>query len=103
MPMGVAIDRNALSDFCRRWQVKELALFGSVLRDDFHDDSDVDVLVTPTEGAQWGLFDLVAMQDDLSSVLGRRVDLMTKRSIEQSDNWIRRRSILNNAKTIYAA
>jgi uncharacterized protein len=60
-----------LEELCRRWQVSELALFGSVLRDDFRPDSDVDVLVTFAPGAHWSLFDRVRMQKELESILGR--------------------------------
>src|SRR5262245_41100025 len=93
----LALDRERLAAFCRRWGVAELALFGSVLRDDFRPDSDVDVLVAFAPGARRGLFDLVEMEDELTELLGRRVDLVTRRSVEESDNWLRRRTILDSA------
>lgn len=79
MPANIPIDKNAIADFCRRWSVTELALFGSVLRDDFGPDSDVDVLVTFEEGKTPG-WDIVIMEEELSALLGeRRVDLVTKK------------------------
>jgi uncharacterized protein len=93
----------ALSSFCQRWKVRELALFGSVLRDDFGPDSDIDVLVTFEPDADWSLLDHVRMQKDLGALLGREVDLVSRRGIERSANWIRRKAILDTAETIYAA
>jgi predicted nucleotidyltransferase len=91
------LDYERLAAFYRRWEVAELALFGSVLQDDFRPDSDVDVLVALAPGARRGLFDLVEMEDELTSIFGRRVDLVTRRTVEESDNWIRRRAILDSA------
>ncbi|MBL7141086.1 MAG: nucleotidyltransferase family protein [Planctomycetes bacterium] len=97
------IDEAALAEFCRRWKVQELSAFGSVLRDDFGPESDVDLLVTFAPDAEWTLFDHFRMEEELSEILGREVDLLTRRSVESSPNWIRRRSILETARTIYAA
>jgi uncharacterized protein with HEPN domain len=83
-----------LADFCRRWKISELALFGSALRDDFNPESDVDVLVTFVPSAHWSLLDLVRMQDELSGLWKRPVDLLTRRAVERSQNWIRRKAIL---------
>jgi predicted nucleotidyltransferase len=93
----LTLDRERLAAFCRRWAVTELALFGSVLRDDFRSDSDVDVLVAFAPGARPGMFDLVDMEEELAGLFGRRVDLVTRRAVEESDNWIRRRAILASA------
>lgn len=92
-----------ISEFCRRWRIAELALFGSVLRDDFGPESDLDVLVTFVPGADWGLLDHYQMKQELATLLGRDVDLLTKRSVEQSRNWLRRRAILSTAQVVYAA
>jgi len=92
-----------IEDFCRRWQVSELALFGSVLRDDFRPDSDVDVLVTFAPGAHWSLFDMVRMQKELKSILGREVDLVERKAVEQSENYIRRKKILGSLVPVYVA
>ncbi len=92
-----------LEELCRRWQVSELALFGSVLRDDFRPDSDVDVLVTFVPGAHWSLFDMVRMQKELESILGREVDLVERKAVEQSENYIRRKRILRSLVPVYVA
>ena len=99
----VAYSPTALAEFCRRWEIRRLELFGSVLRDDFRADSDIDVLVTLAEGAHLTLFDHVRMRDDLSELLGRRVDVVNRRAIERSANWIRRAEILDAAEPWYAA
>jgi len=97
------IPREALPEFCRRWSIREVAFFGSVLRDDFSPQSDVDVLVTFSPDADWGLFDHATMQQELSELLGREVDLLTRRAVEHSANWKRRKEILSTAKVVYAA
>lgn len=97
------LSEEVLSRFCARWKIQELALFGSVLRDDFKPESDVDVLVTFDTDADWSLLDHVRIQKDLEALLGREVDLVSRRGIERSANWIRRQAILDTAETIYAA
>ncbi|MGH2533105.1 MAG: nucleotidyltransferase family protein [Thermomicrobiales bacterium] len=92
-----------IAEFCRRWKITELSLFGSALRDDFGPESDIDLLATFAPDAPWSLFDLVTMDDELKEIFGRDVDLISRRAIEQSRNPIRRRSILNSAELIYAA
>ncbi len=99
----VSIPRKRLAEFCRRWKIRELALFGSVLRADFHASSDIDLLVSFSPKAKVSLFDLVRMQNELKEIFGREVDLVERRAIEKSENYIRRKSILNNTKVIYAA
>ena len=103
MPAGITIDRESIADFCRRWKITELALFGSVLRDDFRADSDVDILVTFSGDADWGLFDHALMEEELSSLLRRKVDLVSRRAVERSRNRIRKNAILAGAEQIYAA
>ncbi len=93
-------DRERLTDYCQRWRIAELAFFGSVLRDDFRPDSDVDVLVTFAPDARWGLLDFVTMQEELSAILGRHVDLVSRRAVEKSDNWVRREAILGSAERV---
>ena len=90
-----------IADFCQRWHITELALFGSVLRDDFRPDSDLDILVTFAPTADWGLLDHIRMEQELAAILGRDIDLLTRRSVEQSHNWIRRRHLLDTAEIIY--
>jgi predicted nucleotidyltransferase len=100
MRPNVAIEHEQLKDFCRRWSISELALFGSVLRDDFRPESDIDVLVTFAPEAKATLFDLVTMKEELERLFGRHVDLVTKHGIESSRNWIRRSTILDTAERI---
>ncbi len=103
MNARVEVPRNEIAAFCERWQVAELALFGSVLRDDFAPESDIDVLVRLDPKAQRTLLDMVRMQDELSRILGRRVDLVERTAVEASRNYIRREAILRSAETVYAA
>ena len=79
----------------------ELRLFGSVLRQDFRPDSDVDILVTFSRDAQWSLLDHVAMEEEASAIFGRKVDLVSRRAIERSENYIRRKAILETAQAYY--
>jgi hypothetical protein len=102
IPLPIQLPEAKISNFCERWKISELALFGSVLRDDFRPESDLDVLVTFSFDADWSLFDHVQMQQELAKILERKVDLVSKRAIERSQNWIRRREILETAKIIYA-
>ena len=94
---------EALAAFCERWRISELALFGWVLRDDFGPDSDVDVLVRFLPEAEQGLFEMVTMEEELSQLLGRKADLVSRRAVEQSRNYIRRRAVLESAEVIYVA
>jgi len=103
MSVRIPYDRDRLADFCKRWKIVKLSFFGSVLRDDFRPDSDIDVLVTFSPDAHWGLFDMVQMQQDLQKVLGRQVDLLSQRGVESSRNYIRRRAILSSAEVVYGA
>ena len=94
---------DQIRTFCERWQITEFALFGSVLRDDFRPDSDVDVLVTFSPEAHHTLFDLVQMENELKVIFQREVDLVSRRGIERSLNYLRRNEILSSAQVIYAA
>lgn len=95
--------REALEAYCRRWRITRLELFGSVLREDFSGDSDVDVLVTFASNAHWGLISIDRAERELSELLGRPVDLVLRAGVEASANYIRRRAILETAVPIYAA
>lgn len=103
MSAKIAIDRERIAEFCRRWKIVEFSLFGSVLRDDFGPDSDVDALVSFAPDASWSLFDHVRMEDELAALIGRKVDLVSRRAIERSENWIRRKAILGSAEAVYVA
>lgn len=98
--MNIEIPREQIEAFCRKWKIREFALFGSVLRDDFRPDSDIDVLVTFEAGARHTLFDLVDMREELKEVFGREVDLVQKDLIE---NPFRRHHILAHHRVVYAA
>jgi predicted nucleotidyltransferase len=100
---AVTITEKQLNELCQRWNIQELAIFGSALRDDFGTDSDVDLLVTFLPGTKHGLLDHVRMERELEALLQRNVDLVSKRGVEQSHNWIRRREILENSRVIYTA
>ncbi len=88
-----------ISEFCQRWKIIEFALFGSVLRDDFRPDSDIDVLVTfaPDYSLTWD--DRMEMQKEIETLLGRKVDLVSKKYLK---NPYRRYEILRTHKVIYA-
>lgn len=94
---------NEISAFCRKWNIIEFSLFGSVLREDFSPTSDIDVLVLFHPDTHYSFFDLVHMQDELKEIFGREVDLVSKRGIEASRNPIRRKAILESAEVVYAA
>lgn len=100
-PLGVREEQ--IAEFCRTWQVVELSLFGSALREDFRPESDVDVLVAFASESRHSLFDLVTMERELCGMFGRKVDLVEKPAIERSENYVRRRNILSSAKVVYAA
>ena len=99
--LGVPL--KAIAAFCDRWQVAELALFGSVLRDDFGADSDIDILLRFKTERTPGLFAFAEMEREMGELLARRVDLVNRAAIEQSRNYIRRKAILESARVVYAA
>jgi uncharacterized protein len=94
------IPHDRISGFCRKWRIKELALFGSTLRDDFRPESDVDVLVTFQDDVPWGLFEIMEMTEELQKIFGRNVDLVEKEALR---NPFRRREILSQYQVVYAA
>ncbi|VAW30858.1 hypothetical protein MNBD_CHLOROFLEXI01-3573 [hydrothermal vent metagenome] len=96
------ISPKQIEAFYKRWKIQELALFGSVLREDFSPDSDIDLLVSFNDDADWSLFEHVQMQFELQEMLGRDVDLVNKRALKRSQNWIRREEILRTASPIVA-
>lgn len=97
----LGITEEELADFCRRWQITELSLFGSILRDDFGPDSDIDLLVKYGPAPRRSLIDHIKIENELSSLLGRKVDLSSKAGVESSKNRIIRKSILDSAELIY--
>ncbi len=102
MNARIDIPSDEIAAFCKRWQITELALFGSVLRDDFSPDSDIDVLVEFEPGRTPGLR-FVSMSMELSELFGMPVDVLTRSSVERSPNYLRRKAILDSAEVIYTA
>ncbi len=100
MPTQIDIDRRRIEEFCRKWKIREFSLFGSVLRDDFGPESDIDVLVSFEPDAPWSLWDLVDMHEELKELLGREVDVVDKDALR---NPFRRHAILTTKQVIYAA
>jgi uncharacterized protein len=103
LTLNIQLPEDKLAEFCQRWKVCELSLFGSVLRDDFRRDSDIDILVSFAPDAKRGLMTLAKMKYELEDLLGREVDLVSKSAVETSHNWIRREEILGTAQMIYVA
>lgn len=103
MRARIQIPTERIADFCHTWKIREFCLFGSVLRDDFRSDSDVDVLVTFADDAHWTLFQVVRMEEELSAILGRKADLVDRRDVEASRNYIRRRHILASLEPVDVA
>ncbi len=98
---NINLEPEKIEQICQQWHIEELALFGSVLREDFNPNSDIDVLVSFAESAKITFFDLDTIEQQLSKLFNRAVDVVTKRAIEQSHNWIRKKNILDNAQIIY--
>ena len=94
-------DANAVGQFCRERGIARLELFGSALRDDFRNDSDVDLLATIRPGVKCGLFEWVEIKEGLERIFGRPVDLVSRRAVEKSSNPYRRNSILARTRAIY--
>jgi predicted nucleotidyltransferase len=97
--LPLSVPRDELADFCRRHQIRRLSIFGSVLRDDFGPDSDVDVLVEFDPLAQVGFMALARMQRELAELLGRPVDLVPREGLKP----VIRESVLSSAEVVYAA
>lgn len=99
MPGQIAINRERIAEFCRTHHIAKLALFGSVLRDDFRPDSDVDVLVWFDPGQHVTLFDMVGMEEELSEIIGRQVDFRTPEDLSRYF----RDKVVEQAEVQYAA
>jgi predicted nucleotidyltransferase len=96
----IPVDRERIIAFCRKWRITEFSLFGSVLRDDFRPDSDVDVLLQFAPDHPWSLFDVMDMEDELKAMFGRDVDLVMKGGLR---NPFRRAEILRTRQVVYAS
>ena len=99
----IPLDMEKIETFCKKWQIVEFSLFGSVLTNEFRPDSDVDVMVKFAPEARVGLFEMVDIEDELKEIIGRDVDIVTRPSVERSENYIIRKSILSSSRTVYAA
>jgi len=97
----IGVSEKVLTEFCKRWMVLELSAFGSVLTKRFNGQSDVDFLVTFSPKAHWSLMDLVRMDEEIERIVGRDVDVVEKEAIEESENWIKKKMILERAKPVY--
>ncbi len=94
----IPIDRSRILLFCKKWKINRMSFFGSVLRDDFRPDSDVDVMVSFAKNSSWSLFDLVEMKLELEAIFGRSVDILEDGTIR---NPIKRRCIYENLEVVY--
>ena len=103
MSIQIKVPKERIADFCRRHRIRSFAFFGSVLRDEFGLDSDVDVMVEFEQGAEPGLMKLVDIENELSQILGREAELVERKSVEESENYIRRSHVLQSAETVYVA
>ena len=100
MNARIDIPKEEITAFCQRNHIRRMALFGSVLRDDFTPESDVDVLVEFEPDQTPGL-EFITMQDELSEILGQQVDMYTFKGVESNRNWLLREEILNSAEIQY--
>lgn len=102
--LRIDLPPDAIEDLCRKYDVSELSVFGSVLRDDFRADSDVDFLVrfSDNDAGPWAC-KFQELAEALSSLLGRKVDVVDRAAVEQSENYLRRAHILNSARPVYVA
>jgi uncharacterized protein len=100
---AVHLPLAAIGQVCQAHRIKTLALFGSAVREDFRADSDVDILVEFAPDAAPDIAEVVAIQDELERLIGRPVDLLERKSVEHSRNYIRRRAILSQIEPIYVA
>ena len=102
-PVNLGVDDAVIADFCRRWKVRQLAVFGSALRPDVRPDSDIDLLVTFAADADWSMFDHYRMENELVELLSREVDLVSTAALRENPNPIYAKEIMHSARTIYAA
>lgn len=96
----IDIPAHELAEVCRRWRIAELAVSGSVVRDDAGPESDIDLLVSFEAGDHWSTLDLARLIIELENLLGRKVDLVEERSLK---NPFKRRAILEDRRILYAA
>lgn len=97
------IPPDRLRSFCKKWKIQELLVFGSTARGEDGPESDLDLLVTFSPEARWSLLDHIRMEEELSALAGRKVEMITKRSVEASRNDVRKRMILSHTEPFYSA
>ena len=98
---SVEVASDQLTQFCQRWKVSELAVFGSALHKNYPLESDLDLLISFEEDAHWGLFDLVTMESELGVIFNKEIDLVEKKAVTNSENYLRRKGILDNIQIIF--
>lgn len=98
----IPLPTEEITAFCHKWELTEFALFGSVLREDFRPDSDIDVMVQFHPDAHPTFSTLDQMETELKQLFQRDIDLITRKGIETSRNYLRRQEILSSARIIYA-
>jgi uncharacterized protein len=97
---GISLNYKEILSICNKYKINEFSIFGSSLRDDFSKDSDIDVMVSFQKDSNISLFDLIEIEQGLSKLLGRDIDLVEKESLK---NPIRKKNILATREIIYAA
>ena len=100
--LRITLPLDIIADFCRRWRISRLEVFGSALREDFRPDSDLDLVATYAADARWSLLDRVHMKHELEDLLGRKVDLLNRRALENHRATRRGREILAQTELLYA-
>jgi hypothetical protein len=100
---NINIPEEKLKEICKDYSIKELSMFGSVLRSDFNSESDVDLLIEFKPDIRISLFDIVDLKNELEKLFGREVDIVSKNAIKRSRNHLRRKGILENYKVVYAS
>src|SRR5438067_11764926 len=100
---GLELDAEAIERFCLKWRIRELDIFGSILREDFHPESDVDFLFVLEDGVALTIETWMAMEEGLQAIVGRKVDLVPRKDVESSPNYIRRKHILSTAEPLFVA
>jgi predicted nucleotidyltransferase/uncharacterized protein with HEPN domain len=91
----IPMPEDRIRAFCMKWKIRNFRFYGSIIRDDFRPDSDIDVMVEFTPDAHTTFFDLSSMQTELETLLSRKVDLADRSSVDQSQNYIRRKGMLS--------
>ena len=102
-PINLGVDESTIADFCRRWKIKQLSVFGSAAAGRLRPESDIDLLAVFAPDSGWTMFDHYQMENELTELFARDVDLVNIRALEENPNAIYRKEILHSGKVIYAA